>query len=86
MSVCVCVRARALVCVYVRTCVSVRVCMCLCVCVCVHACMPFTLTSQPHNQNDSEVGTTFSQALLISYKRDKNKGTSLISSSLQSND
>jgi len=62
--------------------------------------IPFTLTFHPHNhsvesiilknfkllQNDLETGTIFSQPPLISFKRDKNIGNFLVSSSFQTND
>ena len=61
--------------------------------------IPFTLTFYPHNhavksiilknftllQNDSETGTIL-QPPLISFKRDKNIGNFLVSSSFQTND
>ena len=62
--------------------------------------IPFTLTFHPHNhavksiilkkikllQNDSEIGTIFSQPPLISFKRDKNIGNFLVRSSFQTSD
>ena len=62
--------------------------------------IPFALTFHPHNhavesiifknfkllQNYSEIGTTFSQLPLISFKRDKNISNFLVRSSFQTND